>query len=191
MVGGFVEPQDRLGLAAGPRLGGREQNPRELDTPALATGQGLQCLRENAIREPEVRADSRGFTFRSVAAERGEALFQPAVAVDRLVPLGVVDEFRHRGLRLFHIAQQGVEAAGGQHPILRGDREIALTRILWQVTEFTGPADLSAVRLTLPCQHFQRRGLAGTVPPDEPDAVALLDAEGGVGKQDARAGAQL
>ena len=50
---------------------------------------------------------------------------------------------------------------------------------------------VAAVGLALAGQHAQRGGLAGAVAADQADAVAGLDAQGGVGQQDPRPGPQL
>ena len=52
-----------------------------------------------------------------VPAERGEPLLELAVAAHRPVAGGVVGDLGHQRLLLFQVGQQGVEAAGGQHPV--------------------------------------------------------------------------
>ena len=191
VVGGLVEQQDRLGLATGAGLGRGEQDPGELDTAALPARECLQCLREHAVGQAQVGADPGGFALGRVTAEGSEALFEAAVAVDGLVPGGLVDELGHSRLRLLHVPHQRVEPASGEHAVLRGDREVTLARVLREVTDVTGDADLAGMRFAFAGEHLQRGGLAGAVAADEADAVALLDAQGGVGEEDARAGAQL
>ena len=94
-------------------------------------------------------------------------------------------------LGLLHLAQHLVEAAGREHPVLRGDPQVALAGVLRQVADGAVGADLAAVGLALARQHTHRGGLAGAVAPDEADAVARLHAQGGAGQQDPGPGAQF
>jgi hypothetical protein len=87
--------------------------------------------------------------------------------------------------------QQGVETAGGQHPVLAQHGEVAGARVLRQVADLAAPVDGAAVRQGLPGEHAQDGGLAGAVAPDQPDAIARLDAQGRTGQQDPGAGTQL
>ena len=171
-------------------LGRGEQDPAEFDATALATGEGAQRLAEHPVLQTEVRADPRRVALRRVSARGGEAVFEPAVAADRRVALVLVDQFGHRGLRLFHLAQEFVEPARGEHAILGGDRKITFARILWQVADFAD-ADGARERLALAGEYAQGGGLAGAVAPDEADPVARLDAQVGVVEQDARPSPQF
>ena len=88
-------------------------------------------------------------------------------------------------------ARGPVETPGGQHAVAGGDVEVARPRILREIPGLTPSVDLAGVRQTLAGQHLQRRGLAGAVPADQTDPIPALNAQRGVGEQDARAGAQL
>ena len=87
--------------------------------------------------------------------------------------------------------QQHVQAAGGQHPVAGGDVEVAGARVLRQVADRAAPVDRAGVRLPSPASTLQGGGLAGAVAADQADPVAGLHPQGGVGQQDAGAGAQL
>ena len=77
-----------------------------------------------------------------------EALLEAAVALDGLVALDVVDQLGHRRLGLLHLAQQLVEPTGREHPVASQDAEVALARVLREVADRGGPADVAAVGLS-------------------------------------------
>ncbi len=134
VVGRLVEQQrGRAGRPAAPAVGGGEQDAGQLDPAALAAGQGGDLLVQHPVGQAEVGADPGRLALRRVAAERGEPLLDPPVVAHRLLVLRAVDQLGHRGLRLLHPAQHLVEAARGQHPVLRGDQQVALARVLRQV----------------------------------------------------------
>ena len=151
-----------------------EQDARQLHPAALAAGQRAQRLGQNPFGQAETRADAARLAFGSVPAQRGEPLLELAVAADGFVAGGVVGHLGHQRLLLFQVGQQGVEAAGGQHPVAGQHVEVALFGILWQVTDFPAAGDGAGVRLALAGQDAHGGGLAGTVAADEPDAVAGL-----------------
>jgi hypothetical protein len=182
VVGRLVEQQCR-------RAG--EQDPGQLDPPALAAGQRAQRLVQHPVGQPQVGADPGRLGLGRVAAERGEPVLEPAVPAHHGVPGGVVGGLGQLGLGLFQLVQQGVQAAGGQHPVLAQHAEVAGARVLRQVADLAAPADGPAVRQGLAGQHAQGGGLAGAVAADQPDPVAGLDAQGGAGQQDPGAGTQL
>ena len=128
-----------------------------------------------------------------VPAERGEPLLELAVAAHRAVAGGVVGDLGHQRLLLLQVGQQGVEAAGRQHPVAGQDVEVALSGILWQITDFAGAGDGARVGLALACQDAHGGGLARAVAADEADAVAGLHPQRRTvgGQQRARACADL
>ena len=72
---------------------------------------------------------------------------------------------------------QSVQAAGGQHPVAGGHVQIALARVLREVTQRAGAGDLTAVGSALAGQHPESGGLTGTVAADQADPVAVLQAD--------------
>ena len=192
-----AQPGDRVGVEVVGRLveqqRGRvgEQDPGQLDPAPLAAGQRAQRLVEHPVGQAEVGADPGGLGLGRVAAERGEAVLQPAVPAHDRVLGRVVGGLGQLDLGLLQLVQQGVQPAGGQHPVAGEHGEIAGARILRQVADLAAPVDAAVVRQRLAGQHAQGAGLAGAVAADQPDAVAGLDAQGRAGQQDAGAGTQL
>jgi hypothetical protein len=133
VVGGLVEQQ--RGRRLRPAVGGGEQDPGQLHAPALTARERAHRLGQHPLGETQVRADPRGLGLRGVAAEGGEPLLEPSVLADRLVVRGRVGQLSHRRLRLLHLRQQHVQAAGREHPVLRRDRQVALARVLRQVAD--------------------------------------------------------
>jgi hypothetical protein len=192
-----AQPGDRVGVEVVGRLVEQqrrragEQDPGQLDPPALAAGQRAQRLVQHPVGKPQVGADPGRLGLGRVAAERGEPVLQPAVAAHGRVAGRVVGGLGQLDLGLLQVVQQGVEAAGGQHPVLAQHGKVAGARVLRQVADLAAPVDGAAVRQRLAGQHAQGGGLAGAVAADQPDAVAGLDAQGGAGQQDPGAGTQL
>ena len=191
VVRGLVEQQRRRARRSpATAVGGREQDPGELDAAPLAARERLHRLVEHAVRQPEVRADPSGVALRGVPAERGEPLLDAPVLADRPV-LRAVDQLGHPRLRLLHVAQQLVQPARREHPVLGGDREVALARVLRQVADRPVRGDRARVRLALAREHPHRGGLAGAVAADEADPVAGLHPQRGIGQEDAGPGTQF
>ena len=170
-----------------------EQDARQLDPAALTAGQRAQLLRQHPFGQAETRADPAGFALGAVAAQRDESLLELAVAADRAVARVVVGDLGHQRLLLLQIGEQGVQSARRQHPVAGQHVEIALSGILWQVTDFAGAGDRSRVRFALARQDAHGGGLARAVAPDQPDAVAGLHAQVRAvgGEQGARTSADL
>ena len=171
----------------------REQDAGEFDTPALTTGQGAQRLSEDAFGQAEVVADPRRLALGDVATESGESVLELAVLAHRLVALGLVGNLRHEQLLLLQLADQRVEAARREHPVLTEHVEITLARVLRQVAGVPAAGDLARVRLARAGEYAHGGRLAGAVSADESDAVAGLDAQvvAGGGDQGAYTGPNL
>ena len=191
VVGGLVEQQRRRRTRPG--VGCGEQDAGQLDAAALTAGQGAQRLGQNPFGQAEARADAAGLALGAVPAERREPLLELAVAAHGAVTGGVVGDLGHQRLLLLQIRQQSVEAARREHPVAGQHVEVALSGILWQITDFTGPRDVARVGLALAGQDAHGGGLARAVSADEPDTVAGLHPQGGSvrGQQRARACADL
>src|SRR6202035_3404245 len=149
-------------------------DPGQLHSSALTAGQRAQLLGQHPVGQSETRADPARFAFGAVAAERGEALLELAVAADRAITGGVVSDLRHQGLLLFQVGQQGVQSACGEHPVAREEVEVTLFGILRQVTDLAGTCHGARVRLPLAREDAQRRRLTRAVATDEPDPVPRL-----------------
>ena len=94
---------------------------------------------------------------------------------------------------LLQVGQQGVQPARGQHPIASQNIQIALARILRQITDLAGIDHGPGIGLTLPRQDPHSGGLAGTVAAHQSDAVTGLDSQcrSFCEQQGARPGADL
>jgi hypothetical protein len=192
----LAQPHDAVGievvgrLVEDHRLRVGEQDARELDAAALTTGEGLQRLIEDPIREREVVGDGCRLRLGRIAAEGFE-------------PLGEVRELAHRllgdraiggchvlgGLR--HPELNRTEATGIQDPSARQHLGVTGTRVLGQIPELTRLRNLAAGGQHVAGEHLGERGLAGAVASDQPDLVAVGDAERHVLHQEACAHADL
>jgi hypothetical protein len=190
------EPADRVGVEVVRRfvqqqgVGVGEENPGQLDAAALATGEGVQRLFEHPVRQAETRGDGGGLGLGGVAALGQELGLQTLVLLQRPVADGAL-AVRHTVLVLPHLAQYGVQAAGGQNAVTSQGVQVTGTRVLRQVADLTGAGDAAGGRGAFPGQALGQGGLAGTVAADQTDAVAAGDAEGCGLDEDTGAGAQL
>ena len=98
---------------------------------------------------------------------------------------------RHLQRRLLHAEHELAEAAGVEDAGARRVVRVAGARVLRQVADLAGARDGAAARLPLPRERLGERGLAGAVAADEPDLVALVDPEGDVLHEHARADPDL
>ena len=194
----LAQPDHRVGvevvgrLVEDHRVGAGEQDAGELDAAALAAREGLERLVEDAVGQREVRCDRRRLGLGRVAAERQEAVFELAVRASSPRSLTAASVARHLERRLRACRARACRGRGRRGcacaPCRRGCRS-------------AGPAAGSrsrrcasmraAVGLQLPREGLGERRLAGAVAPDEPDLVALVDAEGHVLHEHARADADL
>ncbi len=172
VVGRLVEQQ--RGRRSGTGVGCGKKNPGQLNSAPLTAGQGAQLLGQHAVGQSETRADPARFAFGAVAAERGEALLELAVAADRTITGGVVSNLGHQRLLLFQVGEQGVQSACREHPVAREHVEVTLFGILRQITDLAGACHGARVRFPLAREDAQRRRLAGAVATDEPDPVPRL-----------------
>jgi len=173
VVGRLVEQQDRRRPGSGVRRG--KQNPGQLNSAPLTPGQGAQLLSQDAVRQPQTRADTARFAFGAIAAQRGETLLELAVAADRTITGGVIGDLGHQRLLLFQVGEQRIQTPRGEHPVTREHVEVTLLGILRQITDLAGACHGSCVGLRLSRQNAQGGGFAGAVAPDQPDPVTGLD----------------
>ena len=181
VVGRLVEQQ---------RLRAGEQDAREFDAASLTTRERAQRLGEDALVEGEAARDRRGLRLRGVPAGGGELGVEARVALHRLLAHGVVLG-GHVRLGGAQVARDGVKAARGQDAVAGEDVEVAGAWILRQVADLAGGDDAARCGDAVSGEHLRQRRLAGSVAPDEADAVARGDTERRVLEQDARAGAQF
>ena len=191
-----AQPDDRVGVEVVGRLveeqgvGVREQDPGELDAAALTAGERVQRLAEHPVGQAERGGDGGGLGLGGVPALGEELRLQALVLLHRLLAggaLAVGDAL----LVLAHLADQDVEAAGGEDAVAGEDVEVAGARVLREVADLAGAGDGAAGGDALAREALGEGGLARAVAADQADAVALGDTEGGGLDEDAGAGAQL
>ena len=170
VVGGLVEDH---------RLGGREEDAREFDPAALAAGERLELLVEDAVGQVQVARDRRGLRLGGVAAQGVELVGEGAVRAHRrgADPLVVAG---HLEARLLHAERDGAEPAGVEDAGARQHLRVAGARVLRQVADLAGAFDLPLRGQGLPRERLGQRGLAGTVSTDQADLVSVGDAEADV-----------
>lgn len=191
-----AQPDDRVGVEVIGRLveqqgvGVREQDPGQLDTAALTAGERVQGLAEHPVGQVERGGDGGGLGLGGVSALGEELGLLALVLLERLLTggaLAVGDAL----LVVAHLADQGVQAAGGQDAVAGEHVEVAGARVLREVADLAGAGDGTCGGLALTGQDLGESGLAGAVAADQADAVALGDAEGGALDEDTGTGAQL
>ena len=141
-----------------------------------------QRLLEHALGQAEVGGDAGGLGLRGPAALGAELGVEAGVALHRL-GLRVAGGGGHGVLGLADAAQDGVDAAGGEHPVAGQDVQVAGARVLRQVADLPRPDDLAGVLddgggLLLPGEQLRQRGLAGAVAAHETDPHPGVDPEG-------------
>ena len=128
----LVEKQRRGGLARA--FGSGEENLRKLDAAALTTRKRLQRLVEYALRQAQRVANAGCLGVRLVAAEVVVALLETRKLPNRRIALRVSGRGLHDLLLAIHAAADLVKATRRQHTVAGGDVDVALARVLWQVT---------------------------------------------------------
>jgi hypothetical protein len=181
VVGGLVEQQ---------RVGVREEDPGQFHAAPLAAGEGVQRLAEHPVGQAQAGGDGGGLGLGGVPALGEELGLQAAVLLHRVVAGGALAG-GHPLLVLPHLAEHGVQAAGGEHPVAGEHVEVAGAGVLREIADLAGAGDRPGGRDALPGQHLGEGGLAGAVAADQADPVAAGDAEGGGLQQDAGSGAQF
>ncbi len=173
VVGGLVEQQ---------RLGAGEQDPGQLDPPALAAGEGAQRLGEDPLLDAEAVGDLGRLGLRGVAAAGVQLGVGPGVAAHgALAHVRVVAA--HLRLGGPQPAYDVVEPARGQDAVESEHLGVAGARVLGEVADVAGGVDLAGGGQALAGEDAGQGGLAGAVAADEADLVAGGDPEADVGHQ--------
>jgi hypothetical protein len=192
----LAQPHDGVGVEVVRRLveqqdvGAGEDDPGELDAPPLTARKGLELLAEQAVIDAETSCDLGSLGLGRVAAGGMEGGIGLLVALHApLVDFG--DLGSHLALGLAQASHHGIQAAGGQDPVLGQHLGVAGARVLRQVAESARVRHRARRRQSLTREDLGQRGLAGTVAPDQPDPVPGGDPERDVLHQQARAGAHF
>lgn len=183
-----VEVVRRLVEEQGVRVG--EQDAGELHAAALTAGEGVQRLAEHPVGEVERGGDRGGLGLGGVPALGEELGLLALVLLERLLSGGALAA-RDALFVLAHLADQYVEAAGGEDAVAGEDVEVAGAGVLGQVADLAGAGDRAGGGHALTGEDLGEGGLPRAVAADQADAVALGDAEGGAFDEDAGTGAQL
>ena len=185
VVGRLVEQQD----AAAGLAGVAEQDPGQLDAAALAAGEGADGLgrapgragrgwRRSGRPRPRRRtrrARRTGPRARRTGGSAGRRRRRPA-----------------RTSSFCHLGQQGVQAAGGQHPVAGGDVEVAGARVLRQVADRRRAGrPAPAYGWPSPASTFSVVVLPAPLRPTRPIRSPGCTRRVASAEQDAGAGAQL
>lgn len=179
-----AQPDDRVGVEVVGRLveqqdvGVREEDAGQLDAAALTAGECMERLSEHPVGQAERGGDGGGLGLGGVPALGEELRLQTLVLLHRLLAGGALAG-RHPLLVLPHLAQDLVEAAGGEDPVAGQHVEVAGAGVLREVAHLAGAGDGAADGVALAREALGEGGLARSVAADEADAVALGDTEGG------------
>ena len=112
------------------------------------------------------------------------------VPLDRGIAFGA-GQLGHLDVDLLQLGDQGIQPAGGQHPVAGGDVEVAFARVLRQVAQWPATGQLTCIGRAFTRKNTQRGGLACAITADQTHPVAVLQADGGVGEQDPSPGPQF
>ena len=177
MVGRLVEDQ---GVGIG------EQDARQLDAAALATGERAELLLHDLLRQAERGGHGNRLGLGRVSAGLVEVLHGLVVPGHGLA--------HHVRIRVGHIlfglanaVDDGGDVTRAHHAVERGLRGIGGVRVLRQVAELAGDAHLAGGGQHVAGDHAGQRCLAGAVAAHQTDLVSLGHMEVGGVKQRARA----
>ena len=187
-----AQPFDGIGIQVVGRLvedqgvGIGEQDARQLDAAALATGERAELLLHDLLRQAERGGHGDRLGLGRVAAGLVEVLHGLVVPGHGLA--------HHVRIRVGHIlfgladaVDDGGDVARAHHAVERGLRGIGGVRVLRQVAELAGDAHLAGGGQHVAGDHAGQRGLAGAVAAHQTDLVSLGHMEVGGVKQRARA----
>ena len=174
VVGRLVEEQQvRVG----------EKHARELDAPALATGQHAQGQVDAVEPEAEAACDLARVRLARVAAGGAISLLSLGVALDRGERVVVLE----LDVQLGELSRGAVEAAPGQD--VRQSRRSRLAsrpRVLRHVAESPAMQGDAGGCVVLAREHLEQARLTGAVAAHQADLVAFGHGEARVGENPAR-----
>ena len=191
-----TQPHDRVGIQVVGRLVQqhgvriREENTRQLHAATLTTRKGRKRLGEHALGQVQVRGDDRRLRLSCVAATGNELSLQAVVTAHTLSAHHRVLA-RHILLRLTHLARHAVQATRRQDAVTSQLAHVIHLRVLRKVTDSATAGNRTVSGQSQTGKHLSHSGLTGTVTAHQTDLVALIDAEGDLFHEQARACTQF
>ena len=168
----------------------REENTRQLHAATLTTRQGRQRLGEHALRQIQVRGDDRRLRLSCIAATGNEFSLQAVVTAHTLSAHRRVLT-RHIVLRLTHLARHTVQATRRKDTVTRQLAHVIHLRVLRKIANSAAAGDRTVSGQSQTGKHLSHSGLTGTVTAHQTNLVALIDAEGDLFHEQARACTQF
>ena len=171
-------------------LGLAEQDPGQLDAPALTAGEGAQRLAEVALGDPQAGGDRGRLRLGRVPVEGQELGLGPVVAPHRVVAdigIGVA----HRRLRAPQPPDHVAQPTGIQDALARALVHVPGARILGQVPDAAAAGHRPGLGDGLPGEDAHQGGLAGTVAPHQAHPVTVADPDRHARHEQAGAGPYL
>ncbi len=146
-----------------------EQDPAQLQPPALSTGKGPDRQMQPALGQADARRDRRGFGLRLIAAELPVLLLEPCEPRDLALGVGLLE----RDPGLLEPTAEVDEIPRAQDVLEAGPFMVGSLppRILPQVPDGAAADDRARRGWLLPRQDPERAGLPGAVAPDHADLV--------------------
>jgi hypothetical protein len=167
-------------------VGPHQQDAGERHAHLPAAGQKTDVAVHAFLAEAEACEHLPRARLERIAVELAEARLHLAIALHQGVhPVRLV-RIGHRGLEPGHLGGERAHRPDAVHH--RRDRALArhLADVLAEVADRHAGFDrhLAVVGLLLARDHAEDRGLAGTIGPDQPHLLALLEAHRRVDEQD-------
>ena len=192
----IAQPQNRIGVQVvgrlvqkhGVRIG--EENTRQLHAATLTTRQSRQWLGEHTLRQVQVGGDDRRLRLSRVAAASNELSLKTVVAAHTLSAHRRVLT-RHIVLRLTHLARHTVQATRRKDAVTRQLAHVIHLRVLRKVADSAAAGHRTVSGQGQTGKHLSHGGLTGTVAAHQTNLVALIDAEGDLFHEQARACTQF
>jgi hypothetical protein len=152
-----------------------EQDPRELQAPALSARESANGQIEPVLRESEARSDPPNLGFAGVPARRAVALLEPGEPLDVAIAVPLLQP----DPELFEPRRHLVEAARLEHVRQRGPLVVGAvpTRVLPKVPDGSPPDDAARRRGGLAGEDLQQARLPRSVSADNADLVAGANGE--------------
>ena len=192
----IAQPHDGVGVQVVGRLIQQhgvcigEENTRQLHTATLTTRQSRQRLGEHTLRQVQVGGDDRRLRLGCVAATGNELGFQAVVAAHTLSAHRRILA-RHILLCLTHLARHTIQATRRKDTVTSQLAHVVYLRVLRKVANCAAAGDRTVSGQGQTGKHLSHSGLTGTVTAHETNFVALIDAEGDLFHEQARACTQF
>ena len=191
-----AQPQNRVGIQVVGRLIQQhgvcigEENTRQLHTATLTTRQSRQRLGEHTLRQVQVGGDDRRLRLSRVAATGNKLSLKTVVAAHTLSAHRRVLT-SHIVLRLTHLARHTVQATRREDTVTRQLAHVIHLRVLRKVADSAAAGHRTVSGQGQTGKHLSHSGLTGTVAAHQTNLIALIDAEGDLFHEQARACTQF